>query len=62
MLFTEKKGVFMNSTTLPGFVLLAQQGGSDLHDISKSIGGFAALLGIGLLIYFATRGKSKRQS
>ena len=28
MLFTEKKGVFMNSTTLAGFVLLAQQGGS----------------------------------
>jgi len=28
MLFTEKKGVFMNSTTLAGFVLFAQQGGS----------------------------------
>ncbi len=37
-------------------------GGIDLHGFSKSIGGFAALLGIGLLIYFATRGKNKRQS
>lgn len=37
-------------------------GGIDLHNLSKSIGGFAAILGIGLLIYFATRGKNKRQS
>ena len=37
-------------------------GGIDFHNLSKSIGGFAALLGIGLLIYFAVRGKNNRQS
>ncbi len=37
-------------------------GGIDSHNLSKSIGGSAALLGIGLLIYFVTRGKNKSQS
>ncbi len=32
----------------------------DLHELSKKIGGFAALLGIGLIIYFVTRGKNKK--
>jgi len=32
-------------------------GGLDLHSLSKSIGGFGALLGIGLLVYLVTRGK-----
>ncbi|MCP4098237.1 MAG: hypothetical protein GY748_18560 [Planctomycetaceae bacterium] len=35
----------------------ANDGGTDLHKLSKSIGGYAALLGIGLLIYFLMRGK-----
>lgn len=35
----------------------AKDGGSDLHNLSKSIGGYAGLLGIGLLIYFLMRGK-----
>jgi len=37
-------------------------GGVDPHDLSTRIGGAAALLGIGLLIYFALRGKRSRQS
>ena len=32
-------------------------GGKDLNNLSKSIGGYAALLGIGLLIYCLMRGK-----
>lgn len=34
----------------------------DSHELSKKIGGFAAMLVIGLLIYFFTRGKNKPQS
>jgi hypothetical protein len=37
-------------------------GGIDLHTLSKSIGGAAALLGIGLLVYYLTRGKKNHQS
>ena len=36
-------------------------GGFDLHDLSKTIGGAGALLGIGLFVYFLTRNKTKRQ-
>ena len=36
-------------------------GGVDLHSLSKTIGGAGALLGIGLLVYFLTRGKNKRR-
>lgn len=32
-------------------------GGVDLHNLSKTIGGAGALLGIGLLVYFVIRGK-----
>ena len=35
-------------------------GGVDFHDLSKSIGGAGALIGIGLLVYFMTRGKKNR--
>ncbi|MDA7873779.1 hypothetical protein N9B17_01315 [Rhodopirellula sp.] len=34
-------------------------GGIDLHNLSKTIGGAAALVGICLLIFFAIRGKDK---
>jgi hypothetical protein len=37
-------------------------GGVDLHNLSKTIGGAGALLGIGLMIYFVIRGKKNRQS
>jgi len=36
-------------------------GGIDVHNLSKSIGGAGALLGIGLLVYFLTRGKKNRK-
>ena len=36
-------------------------GGVDLHNLSKTVGGAAALLGIGLLIYLIIRSKSSRQ-
>jgi hypothetical protein len=35
-------------------------GGVDLHNLSKSVGGVGALLGIGIVVYFLTRGKKKR--
>jgi hypothetical protein len=35
-------------------------GGVDFHNLSKSIGGAGALIGIGLLAYFLTRGKKNR--
>jgi len=37
-------------------------GGVDLHNLSKTIGGAGALLGIGLLVYLVIRGKKSRQS
>jgi hypothetical protein len=36
-------------------------GGVDLHNLSKTVGGAAALFGIGLLIYLIIRSKSSRQ-
>ena len=36
-------------------------GGVDLHNLSKTVGGAAALLGIGLLVYLIIRSKSSRQ-
>lgn len=47
------------TATSPGESNADLDGGLDSHNLSKSIGGFAALLGIGLLIYFVTRGKNK---
>lgn len=35
-------------------------GGVDLHQISKVAGGIAVILGIGLVVYFAMRGKRSR--
>lgn len=46
-------------STSPGKSNTDVDGGLDPNELSKSIGGFAALLGIGLLIYFVTRGKNK---
>ena len=37
-------------------------GGVETHNLSKSIGGIGALLGIGLLVYFLTRGKKNRHA
>jgi hypothetical protein len=37
-------------------------GGIDLHNLSKSVGGVGALLGIGIVVYFLTRGKKKRKT
>ncbi len=37
-------------------------GGVDLHNLSKTIGGAGALLGIGLLVYLVMRGKKNRQT
>ncbi len=37
-------------------------GGVDLHNLSKTIGGAGALLGIGLLLFWVIRGKNSRQS
>ena len=37
-------------------------GGVDLHNLSKTIGGASAMLGIGLLVYLVIRGKKSRQS
>jgi hypothetical protein len=35
-------------------------GGIDLHHLSKFVGGVGTLLGIGIVVYFLTRGKKKR--
>lgn len=45
------------TTVSPSQPNRANDGDTDLHNLSKSIGGYAALLGIGLLIYFLMRGK-----
>lgn len=47
--------------TVPAQSATDAGGGVDSHNLSKAIGGAAALIGIGFVVYFLTRGKKSRK-
>ncbi|MDG2015193.1 MAG: hypothetical protein P8J33_16930 [Pirellulaceae bacterium] len=61
-IFQSAKKAAPGTSTKPRKPNNSNDDGIDSHNLSKSIGGFAGLLGIGILIYIAVRGKNRRQS